>query len=131
MDEEVYERPLAMKLVEVPTYPEERDLAPSWAAGVTRRGINQENGSNRGGWMYNRWWPGRENGNPGRRGDRASQFARFCGVPSGFRGEPTEADRAEVGLQKSVLVRKLSSFSTRREAVTKARARAFAQGEVL
>ena len=40
-------------------------LAPSWPAGVARDGINETNGSDGGGWEYNRLWPVGQNGNPG------------------------------------------------------------------
>lgn len=39
-------------------YPEEADLASSWAAGLARDGKNERNGSNGGRWMCNRCWPG-------------------------------------------------------------------------
>jgi hypothetical protein len=40
-------------------------LAPSWPTGVARDGINETNGSDGGGWEYNRLWPVGQNGNPG------------------------------------------------------------------
>jgi len=46
-------------------YREEAGLAPSWAAGVGRDEKMKEKGSHGGGWMYNRWWRGRQNGNFG------------------------------------------------------------------
>jgi len=55
----------ATKDFPVLAYPEEAELAPSWAASVARDGKNEKNGSNRDGWIYNRRWPGDQNGNPG------------------------------------------------------------------
>ena len=53
-----------MKHFQVSTYPEEPELAPSWAAGVARHGRDSKNGSNGGVWLYNGCWPGGQNGNP-------------------------------------------------------------------
>ena len=48
------EKSLKMRHFQVFAYPEEPDLAPSCAAGVARDGKNERNGSNGGGWVYNR-----------------------------------------------------------------------------
>jgi hypothetical protein len=40
-------------------------LALSWAARVARDGKDEKTALNGGGWMYNRCWPGWQNGNPG------------------------------------------------------------------
>ena len=42
-----------MRHFQVFAYPEEPELAPSWAAGVARDGKNEKNSSKIGGWMYN------------------------------------------------------------------------------
>jgi hypothetical protein len=41
-------------------YPEEPEQAPARPAGVARDGTDEENGSNEGRRMYNRWWPKRK-----------------------------------------------------------------------
>jgi hypothetical protein len=46
------EKSLEMRRSQVFPYPEEPELAPSWAAGVARDGKNERNGSNGGGRMY-------------------------------------------------------------------------------
>jgi len=51
---EVYEKSLEMTHSRVFPYPEEADLAPSWAAGVARDRKNERNRSNEGGWVYTR-----------------------------------------------------------------------------
>jgi hypothetical protein len=64
-DGEVYEKSLEVRHFLVVPYPEEPELAPSWAAGVGRDETMKEKVSYGGGWMYNRRWPGAQNGNPG------------------------------------------------------------------
>lgn len=49
----MYEKSLEMRHFRVVTYPEEPDLAPSWAAGAARGGKDERNGSKGGAWMYN------------------------------------------------------------------------------
>ena len=53
----MHEKSFEMRHFRVSLYAEEPELAPSWAVG--------------GGWEYNRWWPGIQNGNPGQIVDRA------------------------------------------------------------
>ena len=59
------EKSLEMRHFRVFTYPEEPELAPSWAAGVARSGKDERTGSSGGGWVYNEWRPGGQNGNAG------------------------------------------------------------------
>jgi hypothetical protein len=52
--EAIMEILVEMRQFQVFTYPEEPELAPSWAAGVARDGKTERKGSNGGGWVYNR-----------------------------------------------------------------------------
>jgi hypothetical protein len=60
-DGEVSEKSFEMRHFQVFAYPEEPELALSWAAGVARDVNNERNGCNDGGLMYNRSLPGGQN----------------------------------------------------------------------
>ncbi len=57
-------------------YAEEAELAPPWAAGVAQDGEDKKP-SNGGRWMYNRWRPGSQNGNPALNDDVEEVFRRW------------------------------------------------------
>jgi hypothetical protein len=57
----VSEKPLGMKHFWVFRARARQSWSPSSAAGVARDGKDGENSDR----MYNRWWPGSQNGNPG------------------------------------------------------------------
>jgi hypothetical protein len=61
----VYDKSLEMRHFRVFPYPEEVELAPSWAAGVARDERNERNGSNGGGRVYNPYWLRSHSGNAG------------------------------------------------------------------
>jgi hypothetical protein len=64
-DGEVHEKSLEIRHFRAFPYSKEAELALSGAAGFARDGRDKRNGSDGGGWMYNRWWPGGQVGNPG------------------------------------------------------------------
>ena len=62
---EVYEKWFEIRYFRVSLYPEEPKLASSWAAEVGPDEKMKGKGFPGGGWMYNRCWPGWQNGNSG------------------------------------------------------------------
>lgn len=62
-------------------HPEEPEWARFGAAGVARDGKNEANGSNGDGWVYDRLWPGGQNGNPGLVAGLRCRRDRPKGVP--------------------------------------------------